>query len=130
MTDRWGITFPLEGVPLLEHREVLQEAERLGYTDAWTAEVDGISGQHHTLKGVASITPIPQPSGWGAVAPPHPGVIRPARPPLGFIRHGGQALRIRSLPSNDGAADHAYRQAGFSRRGRILRLGRRQRLVE
>ena len=41
MTDRWGITFPLEGVPLLEHREVLQEAERLGYTDAWTAEVDG-----------------------------------------------------------------------------------------
>ncbi|MCH8920446.1 MAG: LLM class F420-dependent oxidoreductase, partial [Chloroflexi bacterium] len=41
MTDRWGITFPLEGVPLLEHREVLQEAERLGYTDAWTSEVDG-----------------------------------------------------------------------------------------
>ncbi len=41
MTDRWGLTFPLEGVPLSEHREVLQEAERLGYTDAWTAEVDG-----------------------------------------------------------------------------------------
>ncbi len=41
MTDRWGLTFPLEGVPLLDHREVLQEAERLGYTDAWTAEVDG-----------------------------------------------------------------------------------------
>src|SRR3990172_5834830 len=38
---RWGFTFPLEGVPLSEHREVLQEAERLGYTDAWTAEVDG-----------------------------------------------------------------------------------------
>ena len=41
MTDRWGFTFPLEGVPLSEHRAVLQEAERLGYTDAWTAEVDG-----------------------------------------------------------------------------------------
>ncbi|MEE8346176.1 MAG: LLM class F420-dependent oxidoreductase [Dehalococcoidia bacterium] len=41
MTDRYGLTFPLEGVPLLEHREVLQEAERLGYTDAWTLEVDG-----------------------------------------------------------------------------------------
>src|SRR3970040_1881403 len=41
MTDRNGFTFPLEGVPLSEHRSVLQEAERLGYTDAWTAEVDG-----------------------------------------------------------------------------------------
>lgn len=38
---RWGITFPLEGVPLSAHREVLQEAERLGYTDAWSAEVNG-----------------------------------------------------------------------------------------
>ena len=41
MTDRYGFTFPLEGVPLSEHRSVLLEAERLGYTDAWTAEVDG-----------------------------------------------------------------------------------------
>lgn len=41
MADRWGITFPLDGVPLLEHRELLQEGERLGYTDAWTAEIDG-----------------------------------------------------------------------------------------
>ncbi|MEX0801449.1 MAG: LLM class F420-dependent oxidoreductase [Dehalococcoidia bacterium] len=41
MADRWGVTFPLESVPLLDHRELLQEAERLGYTDAWTAEVDG-----------------------------------------------------------------------------------------
>ena len=41
MTDRYGFTFPLEGVPLSEHRSVLREAERLGYTDAWTAEVDG-----------------------------------------------------------------------------------------
>ena len=42
MTDgRWGITFPLDGVPLPAHREVLREAEAIGYTDAWTAEVDG-----------------------------------------------------------------------------------------
>lgn len=41
MVDRWGFTFPLEGIPLSEHREILQEAERLGYTDAWSAEVDG-----------------------------------------------------------------------------------------
>jgi probable F420-dependent oxidoreductase len=39
--QRWGITFPLDGVSLPAHREVLREAESLGYTDAWTAEVDG-----------------------------------------------------------------------------------------
>lgn len=39
--ERWGFTFPLEGIPLSAHREVLQEAEARGYTDAWTAEVAG-----------------------------------------------------------------------------------------
>ncbi len=39
--NRWGFTFPLEGLPLSAHREVLREAESLGYTDAWTAEVGG-----------------------------------------------------------------------------------------
>jgi probable F420-dependent oxidoreductase len=38
---RWGITFPLDGVSLPAHREVLREMESIGYTDAWTAEVDG-----------------------------------------------------------------------------------------
>jgi probable F420-dependent oxidoreductase len=38
---RWGITLPLEGIPLSAHREVVRELEGLGYTDAWTAEVDG-----------------------------------------------------------------------------------------
>ena len=37
---RWGMTYPLEGIPLSVHREVLEEAERIGYTDAWTAEVN------------------------------------------------------------------------------------------
>ena len=39
---RWGLTFPLDGVPLPAHRELLREAETLGYTDAWTMEVDGL----------------------------------------------------------------------------------------
>ena len=39
--QRWGITFPLDGVSLRAHREVLREMEAIGYTDAWTAEVDG-----------------------------------------------------------------------------------------
>lgn len=39
--QRWAITFPLDGVPLPAHREVLRDAEAAGYTDAWTMEVDG-----------------------------------------------------------------------------------------
>lgn len=38
--NRWGITFPLDGIPLFQHRDVLREAERSGYTDAWTMEVN------------------------------------------------------------------------------------------
>ena len=39
---RYGFTFPLDGLPLGQHRDALQEAERLGYTDAWSAEIDGV----------------------------------------------------------------------------------------
>ncbi len=39
---RWGFTFPFDGLPLHAHKDALQEAERLGYTDAWSFEVDGI----------------------------------------------------------------------------------------
>jgi probable F420-dependent oxidoreductase len=39
---RYGFTFPFDGLPLGQHREALQEAERLGYTDAWSYEVDGV----------------------------------------------------------------------------------------
>ena len=39
---RWGFTFPFAGLPLHEHRDALQEAERIGYTDAWSFEIDGI----------------------------------------------------------------------------------------
>ncbi len=38
---RWGFSLPLFGITLAEHREVMEEAERLGYTDAWSLEVDG-----------------------------------------------------------------------------------------
>src|SRR3990170_3236025 len=52
--DRWGLTFPLDGVPLPAHRELLPEAEKLGYTDAWTAEVDGLD----------AFTPIALAAAW------------------------------------------------------------------
>jgi probable F420-dependent oxidoreductase len=39
---RYGFTFPFDGLPLHAHKDALQEAERLGYTDAWSAEIDGV----------------------------------------------------------------------------------------
>ncbi len=41
VTQRWGITIPLAGVPLMEHREWFVEMEDLGFTDVWSAEVNG-----------------------------------------------------------------------------------------
>src|SRR3984885_5337749 len=44
MTSRYGITIPFEGVTLLEHREWFHRLADLGYTDVWSAEVDGADG--------------------------------------------------------------------------------------
>jgi probable F420-dependent oxidoreductase len=44
MTTRYGITIPFEGVTLLEHREWFHRLADLGYTDVWSAEVDGADG--------------------------------------------------------------------------------------
>jgi len=40
MSGRWGLTYPLQGVSLADHGPILREAEELGYTDAWSAEVE------------------------------------------------------------------------------------------
>ncbi|GAA2423601.1 LLM class F420-dependent oxidoreductase [Actinomadura vinacea] len=42
--NRWGLTIPQAGLPLAEHREIVQEMPGLGYTDAWTAETNGTDG--------------------------------------------------------------------------------------
>jgi probable F420-dependent oxidoreductase len=41
---RWALSVPLDGFALAEHAEIAREAERLGYADAWSFEVDGIDG--------------------------------------------------------------------------------------
>lgn len=41
-TSRWGITLPLPGIPLAGQRELISELAGLGYTDAWSAEVNGV----------------------------------------------------------------------------------------
>jgi probable F420-dependent oxidoreductase len=39
---RWSLSVPLDGFTLAEHAELAREAERLGYSDAWSFEVDGV----------------------------------------------------------------------------------------
>ena len=39
---RWALSLPLDGFTLAEHAEVAREAAGLGYTDAWSLEVDGL----------------------------------------------------------------------------------------
>jgi probable F420-dependent oxidoreductase len=40
-STRYGMTLPLTGVPLTEHRDLLKEMADLGYTDLWSAEAEG-----------------------------------------------------------------------------------------
>jgi probable F420-dependent oxidoreductase len=39
---RLALSVPLEAFSLAEHADLAREGERLGYTDAWSAEVDGV----------------------------------------------------------------------------------------
>jgi probable F420-dependent oxidoreductase len=41
---RWSLSVPMDGFSLPELADVAREAERLGYTDAWSFEVDGVDG--------------------------------------------------------------------------------------
>jgi probable F420-dependent oxidoreductase len=41
---RPGITIPFDGIPLHEHRSWFARLRELGYTDLWSAEVDGADG--------------------------------------------------------------------------------------
>jgi probable F420-dependent oxidoreductase len=40
-TSRWGITLPLSGMPLTGQRDLVAALPDLGYTDAWSSEVNG-----------------------------------------------------------------------------------------
>src|SRR5438046_10291495 len=39
---RWALSVPVDGFSLAEHGELAREAERLGFSDAWSLEVDGV----------------------------------------------------------------------------------------
>jgi probable F420-dependent oxidoreductase len=44
MAERWGLTLPLPGTALADHRPFVQQAEAEGYTDLWTGETGGPDG--------------------------------------------------------------------------------------
>ena len=39
---RWALSVPLDGFSLAKHAEIAREAEALGYSDAWSLEIDGV----------------------------------------------------------------------------------------
>jgi len=43
-SNRWGLTLPLPGVSLADHKDFVQLAEAEGYTDLWTGETGGPDG--------------------------------------------------------------------------------------
>ncbi|MGW4127776.1 LLM class F420-dependent oxidoreductase [Amycolatopsis japonica] len=66
--ERWGITIPLPGVPLGQHKRIVEELPDLGYTDIWSSE----------KAGTDAFTPLVLASQWTdrlrlgtAVAPVH-----------------------------------------------------------
>ena len=44
MRKRWSLSVPMDGFALPELGDVARDAERWGYTDAWSFEVDGVDG--------------------------------------------------------------------------------------
>ncbi len=44
MATRYGITIPFDGVTLAQHRDWFATLADLGYSDVWSAEVDGTDG--------------------------------------------------------------------------------------
>ena len=44
MSDRYGITFPFDDIPLAAQRGIIEPLADLGYTDLWSAESNGYDG--------------------------------------------------------------------------------------
>jgi probable F420-dependent oxidoreductase len=44
VTDRYGITFPFDGIALTDQRPIVSSLPDLGYTDLWSAESNGYDG--------------------------------------------------------------------------------------
>jgi len=53
---RWGMTIPLPGVSLRDHRSLVERLAEWGYTDLWTAEVAGLD----------ALTPLAAAASWSS----------------------------------------------------------------
>src|SRR4051812_38420115 len=92
--QRYGITIPLSGLPMADQREWIKEIEDLGYTDVWSAEVDGVD----------AFTPLVLAAQWApnlrlgtAIAPVFtrgPALIAQSAAALGDVAPGRFALGI------------------------------------
>jgi probable F420-dependent oxidoreductase len=91
---RWGITLPLPGGPLAGQRDIVAALAALGYTDAWSAE----------LNGADAFTPLALASQWTselrfgtAIAPIYtraPGVLAMSAATLAGLAPGRFVLGI------------------------------------
>jgi probable F420-dependent oxidoreductase len=54
VTDRWGLTVPLTGVPLTAHTDLVRALPAMGYTDVWSAETNRVD----------AFTPLALASAW------------------------------------------------------------------
>ena len=96
MASRYGITIPFDGVSLRRAPDWFHRLADLGYTDVWSAEVDGADG----------FTPLALAAAVGAAPPPR------------GRRHAGLHARRR-------AAGHERRRDGRGRRGTLHHGARR-----
>jgi len=64
---RWGLTIPFAGVPLRDHRPLLELAEAEGFEDLWTGETAGPDG----------FTPLALAAAWTTRARLGTGIVNP-----------------------------------------------------
>ncbi|HEY8482138.1 MAG TPA: LLM class F420-dependent oxidoreductase [Spirillospora sp.] len=63
--SRWGLTIPMTGLALSEHREIVEGLSTLGYTDVWSSESNGTDG----------FTPLALASQWNPTVRLGPAVV-------------------------------------------------------
>ena len=80
---RWGLTVPFPGVPLRDHRELVQLAEAEGYDDLWTGETAGPDG----------FTPLVLAAAWSERLRLGTGIVNPFTRPVPVLAQHAASLQ-------------------------------------